>query len=91
MNARIWTGEKNGTEVIEADILLDKGIIKGIGHIGRLLPQFDISEGDAIVYDVKGSWVVPGCVCVGSRPRALLIEDLQHRGYAFSPRGRIFT
>ena len=60
MNARIWTGEKNGTEVVQADILLDKGIIKGIGHIGRLLPRFDVLERDAVVYDVDGSWVIPG-------------------------------
>jgi imidazolonepropionase-like amidohydrolase len=60
LNARIWTGDKNGTEVVEADILLDKGIIKGIGRIGRLLSRFDISEQDAVVHDVKGSWVIPG-------------------------------
>lgn len=62
LNARIWTGEKNGTEVVEADILLDKGIIKGIGHVGRLLSRFDLPEADVTVRDVKGSWVVPGLV-----------------------------
>ncbi|KAF9653278.1 carbohydrate esterase family 9 protein [Thelephora ganbajun] len=62
LNARIWTGEKNGTEVVEADILLDKGIIRGIGHVGRLLSRFDVSERDAVVRDVNGSWVIPGIV-----------------------------
>ena len=51
-------------EVIKADILLDKGIIKGIGHVGRLLSRFEMSEQDAVVHDVKGSWVIPGLVCI---------------------------
>ena len=48
---------------MEAVILLDKGIIKGIGHVGRLLSRFDMSEQDAIIHDVNGSWVIPGLVC----------------------------
>jgi hypothetical protein len=62
LNAKIWTGGKNGTEVVEADILLDKGIIKGIGHVGRLLSRFDMLEEDAVVHDVNGAWVTPGLV-----------------------------
>ncbi|OBZ66097.1 High-affinity hexose transporter HXT6 [Grifola frondosa] len=30
-NAKVWTAQQNGTEVILADILLDNGLIKGIG------------------------------------------------------------
>ena len=32
---RIWTGGKNGTEVIHGDILLDKGLIKAVGHVSQ--------------------------------------------------------
>lgn len=59
LNAKIWTGEKDGTEVINADILLDQGIIKGIGHVARQLSsEFD----NLVVVDVNGSWVTPGIV-----------------------------
>ena len=91
LNARIWTGEKNGTEVVEADILLDKGIIKGIGHVGRLLSQFDMSEQDTVVHDVKGSWVIPGLVpsaldSVGYADITRSIVDMHsHLGDAPSP------
>ncbi|THH28656.1 hypothetical protein EUX98_g5538 [Antrodiella citrinella] len=58
-NAKVWTGEKNGTEVIEADILLDKGLIKGIGHVrAKTLAAYQ----DIEVVDVKGAWVTPGIV-----------------------------
>ncbi|KAH8102297.1 carbohydrate esterase family 9 protein [Cristinia sonorae] len=58
-NAKIWTGNKNGTEVIDADILLDKGLIKGIGHVrSQTLAAYQ----DIEVVDVKGAWVTPGIV-----------------------------
>ncbi|TCD63037.1 hypothetical protein EIP91_006073 [Steccherinum ochraceum] len=58
-NAKVWTGDKNGTEVIEADVLLDKGIIKGIGHVrAKTLAAYQNIE----VVDVKGAWVTPGIV-----------------------------
>jgi hypothetical protein len=58
-NARVWTGNKNGTEVFHADILLDKGIIKRIGH----LRGFSDTYGKELVtVDAKGSWVTPGLV-----------------------------
>ncbi|GJE95448.1 carbohydrate esterase family 9 protein [Phanerochaete sordida] len=59
-NAKIWTGEKNGTEVITADILLDKGVIKGIGQTTRkVLSAF---KDDIEVIDAKNAWVTPGIV-----------------------------
>ena len=57
-NARIWTGEKNGTEVIHADILLDKGIIKGIGQTAR--KALNAYKEDIQVIDAKNHWVTPG-------------------------------
>lgn len=57
-NARIWTGEKNGTEVLHADVLLDKGLIKGIGQTA--VKAAKAYKDDIVVVDVKGSWVTPG-------------------------------
>lgn len=59
-NARIWTGAENGTEVVDADILLDKGLIKGIGHVRQSTLQ--AYKDDLVVIDVRGSWVTPGIV-----------------------------
>jgi hypothetical protein len=59
-NARIWTGKKNGTEVVHADILLDKGLIKSIGHLRGFATQTYGKEVDIV--DAKGSWVTPGLV-----------------------------
>jgi cytosine/adenosine deaminase-related metal-dependent hydrolase len=60
LNAKVWTGEKDGTEVIDADILLDKGIIKGIGHVARQLAS-QFTE-DLVTIDVNCSCVTPGIV-----------------------------
>lgn len=57
-NAKIWTGDSNGTEVINAEILLDKGIIKGIGKVGRA--RLMAFRDDLIVIDAKNAWVTPG-------------------------------
>ncbi|KAH9930391.1 carbohydrate esterase family 9 protein [Amylocystis lapponica] len=59
-NAKIWTGQENGTEVIHADILLDKGLIKGIGHVSHAtVKQY---KDDLVVIDLKHAWVTPGIV-----------------------------
>lgn len=58
-NAKIWTGEENGTEILHADILLDKGVIKGIGHVSR--STLKAYKDDIVTIDVKGAWVTPGC------------------------------
>ncbi|TFY65178.1 hypothetical protein EVJ58_g2131 [Rhodofomes roseus] len=59
-NGRIWTGLENGTEVVHADILLNKGIIESIGHIGHL--QLKNYKDDVVTVDLKGAWVTPGIV-----------------------------
>lgn len=53
-NATIWTGEKNGTEIIYGDLLLDKGIVKAIGEVQRT----PVHEAHTI--DARGAWVTPG-------------------------------
>lgn len=65
-NARIWTGAENGTEVIHADILLDKGIIKSIGHLGHA--QLKGYMEYAVTVDLHGAWVTPGYVCSSPSP-----------------------
>ncbi|KIY71223.1 carbohydrate esterase family 9 protein [Cylindrobasidium torrendii FP15055 ss-10] len=62
-NARIWTGLHNGTEVIEGDVLLDGGLIVGVGHFssGELT-----AYGSLKVVDAAGAWVTPGIVDIHS-------------------------
>ncbi|KAI0307234.1 hypothetical protein B0F90DRAFT_1686479 [Multifurca ochricompacta] len=55
-NATIWTGEKNGSEVIYGDILLDKGIVKAVGQVPRTFLH------DVRTVDAGGAWVTPGLV-----------------------------
>ncbi|KAF8967824.1 carbohydrate esterase family 9 protein [Flammula alnicola] len=64
-NATIWTGADNGTEVVKGDILLDKGLIKGIGHLARAAALQTYGD-DLVVVDAKGAWVTPGIVDVHS-------------------------
>ena len=60
----IWTGRKNGTEVIHGDILLDKGIIKDVGHLrdGAL----EAYGSELIAIDAKGAWITPGIIDIHS-------------------------
>ncbi|KIY67487.1 composite domain of metallo-dependent hydrolase [Cylindrobasidium torrendii FP15055 ss-10] len=53
-NATIWTGGVDGHEVITGDILLDRGLIQGVG-------QLELSSYSELVeYDAQGAWVTPG-------------------------------
>ncbi|KAJ2931515.1 hypothetical protein H1R20_g5580, partial [Candolleomyces eurysporus] len=62
----IWTGKKNGTEVIERDILMDKGIIKSIGHLDVASGLVASYGSRLVVVDAEGAWVTPGIVDVHS-------------------------
>ncbi|KAF8161156.1 carbohydrate esterase family 9 protein [Crassisporium funariophilum] len=63
-HAKLWTGRKNGTEVIYGDVLLDKGIIKSIGHLSDAsLTRYGSK---LVVLDVDGAWVTPGIVDIHS-------------------------
>jgi imidazolonepropionase-like amidohydrolase len=64
--AKIWTGRKNGTEVIDGDILLDKGIIKSVGHLDVASDLLSSYRSRLQVVDAKGSWVTPGIVDIHS-------------------------
>jgi len=63
-NAKIWTGRRNGTEVIHSDILMDKGIIKSIGHLQGL--SLGLYGERLMVLDAKGAWITPGIVDIHS-------------------------
>jgi imidazolonepropionase-like amidohydrolase len=63
-NGKIWTGGLNGTEVVHGDILIDKGLIKGVGHFGHATIA---AYGDELVIvDANGAWVTPGIVDIHS-------------------------
>ncbi|PIL26899.1 hypothetical protein GSI_10037 [Ganoderma sinense ZZ0214-1] len=57
-NATIWTGGDNGLEVLHADILLDRGLIKQIGQIDGN----SFAQGSVYHVDAHGKWVSPGIV-----------------------------
>ncbi|KAI0050216.1 hypothetical protein FA95DRAFT_1640562 [Auriscalpium vulgare] len=58
-NATIWTGRENGTEILFGDVLLEKGLVKGVGYVPRTL-----TEGlkELTVVDAEGAWVTPGLI-----------------------------
>ncbi|KAJ6512303.1 hypothetical protein DFH09DRAFT_1197532 [Mycena vulgaris] len=57
-NAKILTGARNGTEVVFGDVLLDKGVVIGVGYIPRALTQLPNMQ----VIDAGGKWISPGIV-----------------------------
>ncbi|KAI0776137.1 composite domain of metallo-dependent hydrolase [Trametes elegans] len=57
-NVTLWTGARNGTEIVYGDILLDKGLVRGIGYI----PEALYNDDDTDVVDAHGGWVTPGLV-----------------------------
>ncbi|KDR83960.1 hypothetical protein GALMADRAFT_236481 [Galerina marginata CBS 339.88] len=58
-NALIFTGRDNGTDVIRGDLLLDKGVIKGVGKIsGRVIDNTP----NLTIVNANGAWVTPGLV-----------------------------
>lgn len=65
-NARIWTGEKNGTEVVDGFVWLKNGIVAAIGGIqeqeGVLKGLRDGRNHDLLVkfVDAGWKWVTPG-------------------------------
>ena len=63
-NGKIWTGGKNGTEVIQGDILMDNGIIKNIGYLQS--GSLESYGTRLMVLDAKGAWITPGIVDIHS-------------------------
>ncbi|KIM83388.1 hypothetical protein PILCRDRAFT_69640 [Piloderma croceum F 1598] len=86
-NATIWTGAHNGTEVIFGDILLDGGIIKGIGEI----PDFRLASvtDDLVTIDANGAWLTPGIVDLHSHLGLLSAPVLGGAFDVTSPNGPV--
>ncbi|KAH6915125.1 hypothetical protein BKA70DRAFT_566770 [Coprinopsis sp. MPI-PUGE-AT-0042] len=85
-NARIFTGEKNGTVIVHGDILLDKGVIRGLGEIpGRVIDSIK----NLTVIQANGAWVTPGLVDLHSHMGILSSPILSGAADLNSPRGPI--
>ncbi|EMD40496.1 hypothetical protein CERSUDRAFT_130402 [Gelatoporia subvermispora B] len=69
-NATIWTGANSGAEIITGDILLDKGIVKNLGHVSSSILQ---GLKELQVVDANGSWVTPGLVDLHSHVGVLSV------------------
>ncbi|KAJ7464200.1 hypothetical protein B0H11DRAFT_2285094 [Mycena galericulata] len=57
-NAKILTGARNGTEIVFGDILLDKGVVLGVGYIPHALTV----RPNLKIVDAGGKWITPGIV-----------------------------
>lgn len=68
-NATIWTGEKNGHEVIQGDVILDKGLIQQVGKVD--LKGLTIGK----TVDAHGAWLTPGIFDMHSH---IGVESLPH-------------
>ncbi len=56
-NANIWTGARSGTETVVGDVLLENGVIKGIGYVSR----YRLANTENLTtIDAEGGWVTPG-------------------------------
>ncbi|EGN99656.1 hypothetical protein SERLA73DRAFT_159873 [Serpula lacrymans var. lacrymans S7.3] len=64
-NASIWTGLDNGLDVLQADLFLDKGLIKSVGEIDLTILAKDRTK-EITVIDAHGAWLTPGIVDVHS-------------------------
>lgn len=63
-NAKIWTGARNGTEIVYGDVLLDRGLVVAVGYIPPSLLDGvrQSSRSEVRVEDVGGAWITPGLV-----------------------------
>lgn len=76
LNARIWTGGQNGTEIIEGHVYFDKGIFKGVGNLDVNAVKMLHSEDHLNIIDAKGAWVTPGIVDAHSHLGVLAAPSL---------------
>ncbi|TFY76655.1 hypothetical protein EWM64_g7357 [Hericium alpestre] len=85
-NATIWTGARDGTEVIYGDVLLDKGIIKALGYVPSQLLD-GLKETDVV--DADGAWVTAGLVDLHSHLGIYGLPELRGTFELNSPNGPI--
>ncbi|KAJ7678489.1 hypothetical protein B0H17DRAFT_1206732 [Mycena rosella] len=87
-NAKMWTGSNNGTEIFRGDILIDKGLIKGVGHF-ESAALLKTHGSELVVVDAKGAWVTPGIVDVHSHMGNAASPQLTGASDGNSPKGTI--
>ncbi|KAH9040638.1 carbohydrate esterase family 9 protein [Lactarius pseudohatsudake] len=76
LDARIWTGGQNGTEIIEGHVYFDKGIFKGVGSLDVNAIKMLHSRNSLDIVDAKGAWVTPGIVDAHSHLGVLAAPSL---------------
>ncbi|PCH40798.1 hypothetical protein WOLCODRAFT_24274 [Wolfiporia cocos MD-104 SS10] len=58
-NAKLWTGARNGSEIVYGDVFMDRGIVKRIGYI----PEATYANVEEMeIVEANGAWVTPGLV-----------------------------
>jgi hypothetical protein len=83
-NGMIWTGARNGTEIVYGDVLLDKGLVVAVGYIPpSLLNGLSQSATTELrVEDPGGAWVTPGLVDLHSHLGVSSVPELSgHQQY----------
>ena len=60
LNARIWTGGRNGTEILEGHVYFDKGIFKSVGGLDVNAVKMLHGRDPLDIVDAKGAWMTPG-------------------------------
>ncbi|KAJ7454750.1 carbohydrate esterase family 9 protein [Mycena latifolia] len=88
-NAKMWTGGNNGTQVFSGDILINKGLIKGVGHFGSAAALRKEYGSELVVVDANGAWVTPGIVDVHSHLGNYPSPGLSGASDGNSPKGTI--
>jgi hypothetical protein len=76
-NAKIWTGRKEGKETVHGDILLDRGLVIGVGKLSEV--DYEGLEKPTVV-DAKGRWVTPGLVDLHSH---IAVDSAPHLNGTF--------
>ncbi|KAK8845279.1 hypothetical protein IAR55_005992 [Kwoniella newhampshirensis] len=76
-NATVWTGEKDGKEILrQVDVLLDGGMIRRIGKSSDTQKAETLSR-EIEEVDLKGLWVTPGIVDLHSHLGVSAIPALE--------------
>lgn len=87
-NASIWTGARNGTEIVYGDVLLNRGIVAAVGYIPPSLLESiaQVQGSEMIVQDVGGAWITPGLVDLHSHLGVYSAPALSGKCKSFHPR-----
>jgi imidazolonepropionase-like amidohydrolase len=83
-NGMIWTGARNGTEIVYGDVLLDKGLVVAVGYIPPSLLD-SVGESGIRVEDLGGAWVTPGLVDLHSHLGVSSAPYLRGQSLPFLP------